>query len=88
MVFNQSMFEIIFHVEDQIFNFLILYFMEGILKQVGPKLYVDQNKLLGRGSTGDVYEGVFLSPSPQPVAVKIIPLSEINNEVTAYLLQC
>lgn len=44
--------------------------------------------LLGRGSTGNVYLGFCESPVRHQVAIKSVPLQEINNEVTSYLFQC
>ena len=41
---------------------------------------------LGKGSTGSVYEGKDLQ-SEQTVAVKVIELATIDNEVTHYLLE-
>lgn len=55
------------------------------MKQVSPKVSVDMNSLIGKGSTGNVYKGVGFEPRPNPIAVKVIPLEEINNEVTTYL---
>lgn len=48
-------------------------------KQLSQKLSVDTNTLLGKGSTGNVYKGLCLEPQPHPVAVKVIPLEEVNN---------
>lgn len=49
------------------------------LKQLSHKVSVDMTVLLGKGSTGNVYKGVGLEPEPHPIAVKVIPLEEINN---------
>lgn len=57
-------------------------------KLISQKLSVDMNVLLGKGSTGNVYQGLCLEPEPHTVAVKVISLEEINNEVTSYLLEC
>lgn len=48
-------------------------------KQLSQKLSVDTNSLLGKGSTGNVYKGLCLEPQPHPVAIKVIPLEEVNN---------
>jgi hypothetical protein len=65
------------------YEFILLYlsfFMHPPSnKLVTSKLSVDMKTLLGKGSTGNVYQGVFLEPHPHPVAVKVIPLEEINN---------
>ena len=44
-------------------------------------------RILGKGSTGVVCEGTDLNDNNQKVAVKIIDLSTIDNEVTEYLLK-
>lgn len=48
-------------------------------KQISQKVSVDMNSLLGKGSTGNVYRGLCLDPHPHPIAVKVIPLEEIDN---------
>ena len=58
------------------------------MKQLNQRVFIDLNTLLGKGSTGNVYAGQCTEPHPCSVAVKRIPLKEINNEVTSYLLQC
>lgn len=57
-------------------------------KILSDKYSVDFNSLIGKGSTGNVFRGLCLDPHPSTTAVKVIPLKEINNEVTSYLLQC
>lgn len=47
---------------------------------------VDMNNVLGKGSTGCVYEG-HDEKTKAKVAVKVIELSTIDNEVTEYLLR-
>jgi len=53
------------------------------------KLYneyiVNMNVVLGKGSTGSVYEGRDIKNNNK-VAVKVIDLSSIDNEVMEYLL--
>lgn len=44
------------------------------------------NRVLGKGSTGSVYEGLDLRNN-KTVTVKVIDLTTIDNEVTKYLLQ-
>ena len=58
------------------------------LVQLTPRLSIDLATLIGKGSTGNVYLGHCLDPHPHQVAIKRIPLEEINNEVVSYLLQC
>lgn len=57
-------------------------------KILNSKISIDLGSHIGTGSTGDVYKGIALTPEPCPIAIKVIPLKEINNEVTSYLLQC
>lgn len=47
---------------------------------------VNMNTVLGKGSTGCVYDGKDLRNN-QKVAVKMIDLGTIDNEVTKYLLK-
>jgi len=47
---------------------------------------VDMNSILGKGSTGCVYEG-YDQKTKAKVAVKVIELNTIDNEVTEYLLK-
>ena len=61
--------------------------MNNIL-QINEHIYIDQNNLLGKGSTGNVYLGGSYRDPSLKFAVKAIDLSEVNNEVTQYLLSC
>lgn len=56
------------------------------LVNLSDKYLVDMATQLGKGSTGSVYSGKDLR-SGEKVAVKIIELSTIDNEVTQYLLE-
>ncbi len=58
------------------------------VRQIGTDFIIFQDQLLGKGSTGDVYYGESLKHPGKKYAVKAIDMSEINNEVTKYLLQC
>lgn len=53
---------------------------------LSDKYVVNMGVHLGKGSTGSVYEGKDLR-SNQTVAVKVIELATIDNEVTHYLLE-
>lgn len=44
------------------------------MKQINHKVSVDMGTLLGKGSTGNVYQGICFEPHPHPIAVKVIPL--------------
>lgn len=44
-------------------------------KILSPKMSIDMSSLIGKGSTGDVFKGIYLSPHPTPIAIKVIPLS-------------
>ena len=57
-------------------------------KILNEKISIDFATLIGKGATGNVFKGTSLDPYPHPIAIKVIPLKEINNEVTSYLLQC
>jgi len=46
---------------------------------------IDKNNVLGKGATGLVYKGVN-GDNNEPIAVKAIEMSQVNNEVTKYLL--
>lgn len=64
-----------------------------LVKKIGSYNYL-KDDLLGEGSTGRVYLGnLFLDQglhqqSEQKVAIKVIDMSQIDNEVTKYLLEC
>jgi serine/threonine protein kinase len=51
------------------------------------------SKVLGKGATGQVYRGSnsfnvgYHHKTHEPVAVKAIQMTQINNEVTHYLLE-
>ena len=48
-------------------------------KILNENISIDFNSLIGKGATGNVFKGLFLDPYPHPIAVKAIPLKEINN---------
>ena len=53
---------------------------------LSDKYVVNMGVQLGKGSTGSVYEGRDLRKN-STVAVKVIELASIDNEVTQYLLE-
>ena len=53
---------------------------------LSDEFVVDMGSVLGKGSTGSVYAGMHRRHN-QKVAVKIIELETIDNEVTEYLLK-
>lgn len=57
-------------------------------KVISQKLAIVEEKLLGRGSTGNVYLGYEIHPPHRQLAVKAVDLKKIDNEVTKYLLGC
>lgn len=58
------------------------------ITQINDDIYIDENQLLGKGSTGNVYLGHSQKDRNKKYAVKAIDLSEVTNEVTQYLLSC
>ena len=61
--------------------------MKSISKvNLGGNFIVELDKVLGKGATGCVYEGKDLR-NEGIVAVKVIKLETIDNEVTEYLLK-
>ena len=63
--------------------------MQPQIQTISSDTQINYGSLLGKGSTGNVYEGILRNAYGQiPVAVKEIKLSTIDNEVTGYLLRC
>jgi hypothetical protein len=62
--------------------------MQSNFKMLNHNIYIDESKLIGKGSTGNVYLGLAINPQKHNIAIKAIDLQEINNEVTKYLLSC
>ena len=58
------------------------------IKQLNQNITIDLSQLLGKGSTGNVYKGESINHPKKSIAIKRIPLQDINNEVVSYLLQC
>ena len=58
------------------------------MRKISESYSVCEHKLLGKGSTGDVFLGFHNEWPEQKVAIKSIDLSTIDNEVTKYLLSC
>lgn len=48
-------------------------------KILNKNISIDLSCLVGKGATGNVYRGLSLEPHPHPIAIKVIPLKEINN---------
>jgi hypothetical protein len=55
---------------------------------ISQKHAIFDDKLIGKGSTGNVYLGYELQPPHRQRAIKAIDLKKIDNEVTKYLLGC
>jgi serine/threonine protein kinase len=53
---------------------------------ISREYQINKSEILGKGSTGEVYLGKSLITG-EPVAIKQIRLSTIDNEVTEYLLR-
>lgn len=62
--------------------------MQPQIRKINDTYSICDHKLLGKGSTGNVYLGFIGNDSNRKVAIKSIDLSTINNEVTRYLLSC
>ena len=62
--------------------------MEHNYRPISNHYAINQQQLLGKGSTGNVYLGKQLVPPHRNVAIKAIDLKNIDNEVTKYLLSC
>ena len=57
-------------------------------RPINEKFSIVDSRLLGKGSTGNVYMGYHRRNPAHLVAVKVIDLQSIDNRVTSYLLRC
>lgn len=62
--------------------------MQQQIRPINEQFSICEHKLLGKGSTGNVFLGFRNNDPSSKVAIKSIDLSTINNEVTRYLLSC
>jgi serine/threonine protein kinase len=60
----------------------------GQVRPINETYCINDSVLLGKGSTGNVYLGFERNSPLNRVAIKVIDLKTIDNEVTRYLLSC